>query len=136
MLTFIETISDGSCEGECIFRLSGLGASINSLYIQHHSFEYPLVVPELGSDTPYNAIFIRAPAIISWGEGVKVLATVKAHPAGEGRDIDAGLSATVDKEIAVAVLQDGILGTSFHPELTSDNRWHQYFVRLVTDSLK
>ncbi len=64
-----------------------------------------------------------------------MLAKVKACSSGEGRDIAAGLSSSEEKEVAVAVLQNNILGTSFHPELTSDNRWHQYFVSLVKKSL-
>jgi len=58
----------------------------------------------------YHAIFIRAPAITSLNDKcVSILAT-------KG-----------DQE-AVAVRQENMLATSFHPELTSDSRWHQYFL--------
>ena len=49
--------------------------------------------------------------------------------------MSAGLHSGEVNEIAVAVLQNNILGTSFHPELTSDYRWHTYFIKLVKDSI-
>jgi 5'-phosphate synthase pdxT subunit len=57
-----------------------------------------------------RAVFIRAPWVESVGVGVQVLAS-QAH--------------------AVAVQQNGLLATSFHPELTGDNRIHRYFIESV-----
>jgi 5'-phosphate synthase pdxT subunit len=59
----------------------------------------------------FRAIFIRAPWIEDCGEGVEVLAQIDGHP--------------------VAVLSKNLLATSFHPELTSDNRIHRYFVETI-----
>ena len=59
-----------------------------------------------------RAVFIRAPVITKAEEGVNVLAKLS------------------EDEI-VAVQQGNILATSFHPELSQDTRWHQYFVDMV-----
>ena len=88
----------------------------NAFGRQLESFEADLQVPELnratGSKEPFHAVFIRAPLIDSVGEGARVLATLP------------------DKRI-VAAQQGHLLATSFHPELTGDPRFHQYFLALV-----
>jgi len=88
----------------CVVERNHFGAQINS-------FEYDLHVSELGTD-PIRAIFIRAPVVVRTGDNVKILAELADHQ-------------------IVAVVQDNILGTSFHPELTKDTRWHKYFVDMV-----
>ena len=87
----------------------------NAFGRQVDSFETHL--PFQGIDTPVDAVFIRAPQVEALGEGVDVLCTV----AGKQGDT------------VVAVRQGHVLGTSFHPELTSDNRVHSYFVEMVRD---
>ncbi len=82
---------------------------------QVDSFEADLDVPALGSE-PFHAIFIRAPVVTSVGEGVEVLATVQHD--GE-------------PPTPVAVRQGAVLATSFHPELTADTRFHEYFLDIV-----
>ncbi|RLC58986.1 MAG: pyridoxal 5'-phosphate synthase glutaminase subunit PdxT, partial [Chloroflexi bacterium] len=79
------------------------------------SFEADLDVPTLGA-APFHAVFIRAPVVTSAGEGVEVLATVQhdGEPAAP-----------------VAVRQGAVLATSFHPELTPDTRFHEYFLDIV-----
>ncbi len=67
-------------------------------------------------DAPFHALFIRAPWVEKHGTGVEVLATVADGPAA-GR--------------IVAVRQDAVMATSFHPEITGDDRVHRYFVDLV-----
>jgi len=62
-----------------------------------------------------RAVFIRAPWVESVGEGVEVLAEVDGHP--------------------VAVRQNHLFATSFHPELTGDNRVHRYFIDVVCKEL-
>ena len=74
----------------------------NAFGRQKDSFETRLDVAGLGE--PFPAVFIRAPTIESVGDGVEVLASVDGRP--------------------VAVRQDNVLGTSFHPELTDDSRIH------------
>jgi len=81
----------------------------NAFGRQVDSFEADLDVPVLGPN-PFHAVFIRAPVIKRVGPGVEVLA----------RTGDA----------VVAARQGRLLATSFHPELTHDDRFHRYFLSL------
>ena len=84
---------------------------------QVDSFETDMVTSDLG-DVPFRAVFIRAPAITHVGEGIDILATVQ-NRAGQ--------------DVIAAVRQGPILATSFHPELTNDLRWHQYFLDMLLE---
>jgi 5'-phosphate synthase pdxT subunit len=88
----------------------------NAFGRQVASFETELVVPALAEadqeGVPYHAIFIRAPMIDSVGESVDVLAKLE------------------DGSI-VAARQGNLLATAFHPELTGDDRFHRYFVKII-----
>ncbi len=88
----------------------------NAFGRQVDSFETDLDIAELkkasATDHPYHAVFIRAPII----EAVHGQARV--------------LSALEDGRI-VAAQEGRLLATSFHPELTDDTRFHQYFVSLT-----
>jgi 5'-phosphate synthase pdxT subunit len=88
----------------------------NAFGRQIASFEIDLDVPELaqmdGGERPFHAVFIRAPLIESVQGDAKVLASL-----GDGR--------------IVAAQQGHLLATSFHPELTGDDRFHRYFLQLV-----
>ena len=109
----------GSCAGLILLcreiensdqpRLGVLDATVrrNAFGRQVDSFETNLNIPEIGAD-PIPAVFIRAPVITGVGAGVTVLAEVNGQ--------------------AVAVRQNNILATSFHPELTPDTRMHSYFL--------
>ena len=67
-------------------------------------------VPILG-EKPFPAVFIRAPIVEKvWGK-TKVLAKYE--------------------EKIVAVQEDNLLATAFHPELTNDRRFHQYFLKMI-----
>ena len=88
-----------------------VGVQRNAFGRQVDSFEQDLTVNGLGPE-PYHAIFIRAPVIIRVGDDVDVLAALP-----DGRP--------------VAVRQDNLLATSFHPELTADARIHRYFVAMA-----
>ena len=83
----------------------------NAFGRQIDSFEENLHITCL-DETPFHAVFIRAPKVTDVGEDVKVLATTQA-------------------ESIVAVQQGHWLATAFHPELTQDNRLHQYFCDLI-----
>ncbi|WP_432050793.1 pyridoxal 5'-phosphate synthase glutaminase subunit PdxT [Verrucosispora sp. NA02020] len=87
----------------------------NAFGRQVDSFEAPVEVAGVEGG-PLHAVFIRAPWVERVGDDVEVLGTVTAGPAA-GR--------------IVAVRQDNLLATSFHPELTGDARLHAYFVDLV-----
>jgi len=82
----------------------------NAFGRQLDSFEADLDVPRLGA-APFHAVFIRAPLIDRVGDGVEVLSTL---PGGA----------------VVAVREGRLLATSFHPELTHDDRFHAYFLSL------
>jgi 5'-phosphate synthase pdxT subunit len=93
--------------------LGGLDISVrrNAFGSQLDSFETDLAVAVLGED-PVHAVFIRAPVVEEVGQAVVPLATLS-----DGR--------------VVAVEQGNLLGTSFHPEMTGDTRFHQYFLDRV-----
>lgn len=84
----------------------------NAFGRQVDSFEADLDVPALGEGGPYHAIFIRAPIIEAVHGDAQVLATLP-----DGR--------------IVAAQQGKLLVTSFHPELTEDTRFHQFFLNLA-----
>ncbi|WP_349263738.1 pyridoxal 5'-phosphate synthase glutaminase subunit PdxT [Actinocrinis sp.] len=92
----------------------------NAFGRQVDSFEEPIAFE--GIDRELRAVFIRAPWVEEIGDGgpadggVQVLARVTAGP-GAGR--------------IVAVRQGVLMATSFHPELTGDNRVHGFFADLV-----
>lgn len=91
--------------------LMDIGVLRNGFGRQVDSFEQDLQVIDLGP-APFHGVFIRAPVITRVGREVKVMATL---PDGQ----------------PVAVRQGNLLATSFHPELTADNRLHQYFLDLI-----
>lgn len=94
--------------------VGGLDVTIdrNHFGSQRNSFEIGLQVAEFGK-LPFPAIFIRSPVIVE-----------------VGTKVDCVLAQLSDKAV-VAVRQGHILGTSFHPELTADLRFHQYFVDMI-----
>ncbi len=82
--------------------LADVTVNRNAFGRQADSFEAPLDVT--GLDEPFHAVFIRAPVIDEVG--------------------DAGVLAEWDGD-PVAVRDGPVLGTSFHPELTDDDRIHR-----------
>ena len=84
----------------------------NAFGRQVDSFESDLEIPVLAaagmSDAPFHAVFIRAPAIERVGDGVEVLAEVDGRPC--------------------AVASGRTVLTTFHPELTGDDRIHRYLL--------
>lgn len=87
----------------------------NAFGRQHESFEVDLEIPILGRD-PFRGIFIRAPIINNVGENVTILTKLN------------------DK--IVAVKQNNIIGTSFHPELSADRRLHELFIKDILEFSK
>jgi 5'-phosphate synthase pdxT subunit len=84
----------------------------NAFGRQVDSFEADVPIEEIDGG-PFHAVFIRAPWVERVGPDVKVLGRVTA-----GR--------------IVAVQQQHLLATAFHPELTGDLRLHRYFVEMAT----
>ena len=93
--------------------LGGLDVSVrrNAFGSQLDSFETDLDGPAVGGE-PMHAVFIRAPIVESVGERAAPLAQL-----ADGR--------------VVAVEQGNLIGTSFHPEITGDTRFHEYFLGKV-----
>lgn len=88
----------------------------NAFGRQVESFEVDINVPALvklnRDNPPYHAVFIRAPLFESVSGEAQVLAALQ-----DGR--------------IVAARQGRLLATSFHPELTADDRFHRYFLTLA-----
>ncbi len=82
----------------------------NAFGRQIASAEVPLAIPALGSE-PFPAVFIRAPWVERAGANVEVIAERDGHP--------------------VFVRENNVMATSFHPELTGDDRVHRYFLTLL-----
>ena len=85
----------------------------NAFGRQVDSFETDLEIDEVAGG-PLRAVFIRAPWVERTGPDVTVLARVGEHP--------------------VAVRQGTVLATSFHPEVSGDDRLHALFLALVARS--
>jgi 5'-phosphate synthase pdxT subunit len=86
----------------------------NAFGRQRESFETKLSIPVLG-EKPFPAVFIRAPVIKQVNGKVEILAKL-------------------DDGNAVAARQGSLLVSAFHPELTSDLRFHRYFLDIVSRS--
>ena len=113
----------GSCAGMILLANRVLDAAVgqetfgglditvrrNAFGSQIDSFETDLDFSGI-TNPPLRAVFIRAPWVESVGPAVEVLAKL---------------------EHAVAVRQGALLATSFHPELTGDNRIHRFFIESV-----
>jgi len=99
-----------------LLELMDITVERNAFGRQVASFEADITVPALENvdpaNPPYHAIFIRAPLI----------ETVK----GEARTL-----ATLADGRIVAAQQGHLLATSFHPELTRDDRFHRYFLHII-----
>jgi 5'-phosphate synthase pdxT subunit len=99
-----------SNEGQPILGLMDIHVDRNAFGRQVDSFQVDLDID--GLETPFPAVFIRAPVVTQVDDGVDILATLD-----DGR--------------IVAVKQGHLLATAFHPELTADTRLHQRFLEMV-----
>ena len=85
----------------------------NAFGRQKDSFETELSIPVLG-EKPFPGVFIRAPAIERTNGKAEILARL-----ADGT--------------AVAARQGKLVASAFHPELTGDLRFHQYFLDIVAE---
>lgn len=83
---------------------NGYGSQLNS-------FSTNLLIPTIDKNMPIPLVFIRAPYITKTDKDVQILATL-------------------DNKI-IAARQKNMLVTAFHPELTNDLRFHQYFLSMI-----
>ncbi len=116
MIMLAEKIEDGIDGQET---LGGLDIVVrrNAFGRQVDSFETDL--DYTGVEDPVHAVFIRAPWVESVSDGVEVLARVSGG-AADGR--------------IVAVRQGSVMATSFHPEMSGDDRIHRHFVEFIAQS--
>ncbi|HZY43691.1 MAG TPA: pyridoxal 5'-phosphate synthase glutaminase subunit PdxT [Anaerolineae bacterium] len=98
-----------------LLKLMDVKVQRNAFGRQVDSFEADLDVKGIDDHRLFHAVFIRAPLIESVGAGVEVLATV-----------DRAKGPAV-----VAARQNNLVVTSFHPELSGDDRFHQLFLKMV-----
>jgi 5'-phosphate synthase pdxT subunit len=94
-------------------RLMDIAVRRNAYGRQVDSFEADVDFKHL-PDGPFRGVFIRAPWIERVGDGVEVLAMHDGH--------------------VVAARGEGVMATSFHPELTGDPRIHRFFLDEVVGS--
>jgi 5'-phosphate synthase pdxT subunit len=96
--------------------LMDIAVERNAFGRQIDSFEEPLTVEGLqaGATRPFPGIFIRAPRLVRTRGAARVIARLS-------------------NGTAVAAVEGKWLATSFHPELSNDLRFHEYFVDLVRD---
>ncbi len=103
-------------EDQPLLNLMDIVVERNAFGRQVDSFEADLAVPALsnGQALPFPAVFIRAPILLEANEeaGVEIVAQL-------------------EDGTAVAARQGHWLVTSFHPELTDDDRFHRYFLEMI-----
>jgi pyridoxal 5'-phosphate synthase pdxT subunit len=107
MILMAHQVEDGRPDQEPL-RLMDIDVRRNAYGRQIDSFEAEVESPAIGGAGP--AVFIRAPQLLERGPDVEALATHGGHP--------------------VVLKQGKRLALAFHPELTPDRRWHQYFLSL------
>ena len=95
--------------------LMDITARRNAFGRQKDSFETELSIPALG-EKPFPGVFIRAPIIEQANSDVEILASL-------------------DNGTGVAARQGRLLVSAFHPELTDDPRFHQYFLDIVAEGV-
>ncbi|GFO97010.1 pyridoxal 5''-phosphate synthase, glutaminase subunit Pdx2 [groundwater metagenome] len=95
--------------GQSLLSLMDITVNRNAFGRQKESFE--CLVDFKGLDSPFNAVFIRAPSITGFGENVEVLSECNG--------------------IIIAARQKNMLALAFHPELTNDSRMHHYFLKMI-----
>jgi len=109
MILLADQILDAK-EGQKSFGGLDITVRRNAFGRQVDSFESDIAFND-GSAELIRAVFIRAPWVEKVGGSVQVLASIDSHP--------------------VAVRSETALATSFHPEITGDNRIHRYFIEQV-----
>ena len=116
MILLADRIEDGVAGQQTI---GGMDVTVrrNAFGRQVESFEADIGIDGIAGG-PFHAVFIRAPGVESVGPQAAAIGRVLDHAAGR----------------IVAVRQQHLLATSFHPELTGDRRVHTYFVEMVSEA--
>ncbi len=95
--------------GQSLLSLMDITVNRNAFGRQKESFE--CLVDFKGLDSPFNAVFIRAPSITAFGKDVEVLSKCN--------------------DVIIAAREKNMLALAFHPELTDDHRIHHYFLKMI-----
>ncbi len=114
-MIFMAKAVEGEGRDQPLLGLMDVRVQRNAFGRQVDSFEANLNIKGVDGDKPFHAIFIRAPLIESVGAGVDVLARVEKD----------------NQDVIVAARQGNLLATSFHPELSYDDRFHRYFLKMA-----
>ncbi len=115
-MILLSRATDNALAGQPLLASINMRTRRNAFGAQRESFETMLTIPAIGPE-PYHAVFIRGPIVEEVGEGVEVLARIDAPEPN-----------------IVAVRQNRLLATAFHPEVTGDLRFHEYFLGMVRDA--
>ncbi len=111
--------TDNALAGQPLLAAMDIHVSRNAFGAQRESFATQISIPAIGP-APFRAVFIRAPVVVSVGPQVEILARLEDAP--HQPDSLAPI---------VAVRQDHLVGTAFHPEVSGDMRFHRYFLEIV-----
>jgi pyridoxal 5'-phosphate synthase pdxT subunit len=116
MILLADRIEDGVAGQQTV---GGMDVTVrrNAFGRQVESFEADIGIDDIAGG-PFHAVFIRAPWVESVGPRATAIGRVLDRAAGR----------------IVAVRQQHLLATSFHPELTGDRRVHAYFVEMVSEA--
>lgn len=117
--------TDNAKAGQPLLAAMHMRVARNAFGAQRESFEADLAVPALG-EAPFHAVFIRAPAVERAEPGVEILAKLTTD------ETDSGL----EDGVIVAVREGSLLATAFHPEVTEDLRFHDYFLGMVSGAMR
>lgn len=110
--------TDNALAGQPLLAAMHIRVARNAFGTQRESFEIDLRVPALG-ERPVHALFIRGPSVVSTGPEVEILARLDDGGGADGQGT------------IVAVRERTLLATAFHPEVTDDLRFHDYFLGMV-----
>lgn len=121
--------------------LGGISVTVarNGWGSQIESFEAPLSIDGLRDPTtPFMGVFIRAPVVLALHPStqnppIEIIARLPLNVVPNAQKLmvhDEGDSDPRNSQSIVALRQGRHMLTTFHPELTKDNRFHEYFVRI------
>ena len=118
-MIFIAKEIDDSTVGrdQPLLGIMDISVARNAFGRQVDSFETGLDISVFaqGDKRPFPAVFIRAPKLVAANGSSEIIATL-------------------EDGTAVAAKQGHWLVTSFHPELTGDSRFHEYFLSLIKEN--
>ncbi len=112
-LILLSQRTDNAMAGQPLLATMDITTLRNAFGSQRESFGADITIPILGEEA-YHAVFIRAPLVSQVGPNVTVLARLNGP----------------ESEI-IAVQENNIIGTVFHPEVTYDTRFHRYFLQMA-----